>query len=147
MRRYNPEFHHRRSIRKKGYDYSQAGLYYITICSQDRACCFGQVEEGEMILNDPGNMLAKWYDELGNKFPDIKCLDMVVMPNHLHCIVENVGADLRVCPNDIMHGTNDHVRQLVDMPPSDIMSNGSDNPSWVEHIDSGFTIIRRGANT
>ena len=62
-----------------------------------------------MILNAAGEMIEKWYYELENKFPDIKCDEMIIMPNHFHCIVQNigiqsttpVGADLRVCPNDI----------------------------------------------
>lgn len=51
---YNPEKHHRRSIRLKGYDYSQAGAYYVTICTQNRACLFGDIVGGEMRLNDTG---------------------------------------------------------------------------------------------
>ena len=109
--KYNPNIHHRRSIRLKGYDYSQAGLYFITICCQDRAHLFGQISNGIMALNDAGKMVVKWYYELENKFPDIKCHEMITMPNHFHCIIENVGsvavdliaanhvgADLRVCP-------------------------------------------------
>ncbi len=109
---YNPQIHHRKSIRLKGYDYAQAGLYFITICIQNRACLFGEIRRGEptcspgiapenapeMILNDAGQMIAKWYHELENKFHDIRCHEMIVMPNHFHCIIENVGADLRVCP-------------------------------------------------
>ena len=98
MNKYNPHIHHRRSIRLKGYDYAQAGLYFITICCQNRMRRFGNIENGEMILNDAGTMIIKWYNELENKFPDIKCDVMIVMPNHFHCIVENIGADLRVCP-------------------------------------------------
>ncbi|MBW7867896.1 MAG: hypothetical protein H3C31_06175, partial [Brumimicrobium sp.] len=103
MTYYNPKIHHRRSIRLKNYDYSQAGLYFITICCQDRVCRFGDVIDGKMILNDAGRMIEKWYYELENKYNDIRCHEMVVMPNHFHCIVENVGfvvvgADLRVCP-------------------------------------------------
>ena len=86
---YNPKKHHRRSIRLKGYDYSQAGLYFITICVKNRACLFGDIINGKMNLNDAGIMLGKWYDELENKYPDKKCLEMVVMPNHFHCIIEN----------------------------------------------------------
>lgn len=99
--KYNPNTHHRKSIRLKGYDYSQAGLYFITICSQDRACLFGQIENGEIKNNDAGKMVGKWYYELENKFPEIKCHELITMPNHFHCIIENigsVGADLRVCP-------------------------------------------------
>lgn len=99
---YNPNIHHPKSIRLKGYDYSQAGLYFITICVQDRLCLFGDIVDGEMILNDAGRTVEKWYYELENKFSDIRCHEMVVMPNHFHCNIENVvsvGADLRVCPN------------------------------------------------
>lgn len=105
MNKYDPNIHHRKSIRLKGYDYSQAGLYFITICVQDREHLFGQITDGEMILNDAGKMVEKWYYKLENKFPDIKCHEMIVMPNHFHCIIENVGpvdgqvgADPRVCP-------------------------------------------------
>ena len=98
MQHYNPNIHKRKSIRLKGYDYSQAGLYFITICCQNRDCLFGKIENGEMKWNDAGKMIEKWYYELMNKFPDIKCDEMIVMPNHFHCIVEIVGADLRVCP-------------------------------------------------
>ena len=54
---YNPIIHHRRSIRLKGYDYSQAGAYFITICCQDRdVSTFGEIVDGKMILNDYGNI-------------------------------------------------------------------------------------------
>ena len=100
MNKYNPNIHHRKSIRLKGYDYAQAGLYFVTICTQNRECLFGDIIDGELKLNDAGKMIEKWYYELENKFPDIKCGTHIVMPNHFHCIIHNVGADLRVCPND-----------------------------------------------
>ena len=111
--KYNPQIHHRRSIRLKGYEYSRAGLYFITICCQDRAHLFGNIKNGEMILNDAGMMIEKWYYELENKFNDIKCHEMVVMPNHFHCIIENggaktVGADLCVCPNNDNNPNNEN---------------------------------------
>lgn len=89
---FNPNIHHRRSVRLKGYDYSFEGLYFITVCCQDRVCWFGRVEEGKMVLNDVGRMIDKWFYELENKFHDIKCHDMVIMPNHIHFIVENIGS-------------------------------------------------------
>lgn len=88
---YNPTIHHRKSIRLKGYDYSQAGLYFITICCQNRAHLFGHIENGKMVLNDAGKMVEYWYYRLESKFTDIKCREMVVMPNHFHCVIENVG--------------------------------------------------------
>jgi len=56
---YNPTIHHRRSIRLKGYDYSQAGMYFITICVQKHTCLFGKIADDEMILNDAGKMIEK----------------------------------------------------------------------------------------
>ncbi|MEX1001275.1 MAG: transposase [Crocinitomicaceae bacterium] len=99
MNQYNPNNDRRRSIRLRGYDYSKKGLYFVTICLQNRQCLFGHIQNEKMILNNPGRMVEKWYFELENKFPDIKCDTMVIMPNHFHCIIHNVGADLRVCPD------------------------------------------------
>lgn len=124
---YNPNIHHRKSIRLKGYDYSQVGLYFITICTQNRECLFGDIKNGDIILNDAGEMVKHWYYELNNKFNDIKCHTMVVMPNHFHCIIENVGTNvgadlrvcpidadaLRVCPNDCPNNTDEHVGAIV----------------------------------
>ncbi len=77
-------YRQRKHLRMKGYDYSNAGLYFITICVQKRLCLFGDVENGEMLLNDTGVMVDKWYFELQNKFPNIWCHESVVMPNHGH---------------------------------------------------------------
>jgi hypothetical protein len=49
---YNPDIHHCRSICLKGYDYSQAGLYFVTLCVQNRHCLFGEIMDNEMILNE-----------------------------------------------------------------------------------------------
>ncbi len=101
---YNPKIHHRRSIRLKGYNYSQAGLYFITLCTQDSLHLFGEITNDEIVLNDSGMMIEKWWNELKNRFPNIKLDEFVVMPNHFHGIIQiintnTVGADLRVCPD------------------------------------------------
>ncbi len=103
MSQFSPHVHHRKSIRLKGYDYAKAGMYFITICCQDRACRFGKIENGEMQLNDAGRMIKKWYYELENKYPDKRCHEIIVMPNHIHCIIEkirdaHVGTPLRGRP-------------------------------------------------
>jgi REP element-mobilizing transposase RayT len=103
---YNPAVHHRRSVRLKGYDYSQTGLYFVTICVQGGQCLFGKIMDDEMILNDAGKMIKKWCAELSHKFSDITLNTYVVMPNHFHAIIVNngaspVGADLCVCPNNV----------------------------------------------
>jgi len=90
----------RRSIRLPGYDYSRAGAYFVTICVKDRKCLFGDIVERKMEVNDAGRMVDKWYRELENKFPNIKCDKYTIMPNHFHAIIQiAVGADLCVCPN------------------------------------------------
>ena len=91
MSPYDPNIHHRRSIRLKGYDYASVGLYFVTICTQNRECLFGEIKNDEMVLNDAGRMVEKWYRKTHDKFPDIICHEMVIMPNHFHCIWENVG--------------------------------------------------------
>jgi putative transposase len=65
---YNPDLHHRRSIRLKGYDYSQEGAYFITICLQDRRCLFGTVIDGVMCLNDAGQMILAAWEALPTRF-------------------------------------------------------------------------------
>lgn len=57
---YSPQ-HNRRSIRLKGYDYSQAGAYFVTICTQNKECLFGEIVDGNMVLNDAGRIVtSEW---------------------------------------------------------------------------------------
>lgn len=95
---HGPERRHRRSIRLCEYDYSQDGAYFVTICTQDRACLFGDITDGRMAVNDAGRMIEKWWLELNRKFSTIETDEYIIMPNHFHGIVVIVGADLRVCP-------------------------------------------------
>ena len=94
IQKYNPDIHHRRSIRLKGYDYSQAGLYFITICTQNQSCLFGEIKNGEMVLNDAGKMVEHQWQELICRFDNIKLHEFIVLPNHFHGIVELVGVPL-----------------------------------------------------
>jgi REP element-mobilizing transposase RayT len=89
--KYNPDIHHRRSIRLTGYDYSQCGYYFITVCTQGRRCLFGEIKKGRLILNDAGKMIGHWWNELKNKYANIEIDEYVVMPNHCHGIINIVG--------------------------------------------------------
>ena len=110
--KYDSRIHHRRSIRLRGYDYSQAGAYFVTVCTRNRECLFGEIINGEMQLNDAGRMVRHWYRELERKFSDIECDTFVCMPNHVHFIVVNVGADLRVRPDiDAGNQQDEHIEQ------------------------------------
>ena len=96
---YDPDKHHRRSIRLRGYDYAQPGAYFVTIATHEKQSMFGEVEDGQMRLNEAGRMIERWQAELTNKFPSVETDEYVVMPNHFHGIVAIVGADLRVRPD------------------------------------------------
>jgi putative transposase len=80
--------HNRRSVRLKGYDYSKAGLYFITICVKDRECLFGDIENGKMTLNDAGKIASECWLEIPKHFPDAVLHEHIVMPNHVHGIIE-----------------------------------------------------------
>ena len=95
---YNPKIHHRRSIRLKGYDYSKAGLYFITICCQNRTCRFGEIVVSENIttmkLNDAGKMVDEQWLAMVERFPNIELHEYGIMPNHFHCILEIVNTQI-----------------------------------------------------
>ncbi len=85
---YNPNIHHRRSIRLKGYDYAQAGLYFITICVQDKAHLFGTIKNGEMLLNQYGTIAHnEWINTILIR-PNVELGVFIIMPNHMHGIIK-----------------------------------------------------------
>ena len=84
---YNPKKHHRRSLRLPSFDYTQPGAYYITICTYQRQCWFGDVVNGEMRCNRLGDIVYTFWQRLPHRFHHIKVDAFVVMPNHLHGIL------------------------------------------------------------
>ncbi|MCP4548047.1 MAG: transposase [bacterium] len=84
---YHPDIHQRRSIRLKGYDYSSEGLYYVTLCVQDKKCLFGSVIGTEMHLNDAGAMVDEAWRGLPRVKRGVELDEYVVMPNHFHGIL------------------------------------------------------------
>ena len=84
---YNSEKHHRRSIRLKGYDYSLAGTYFVTICVKERKCVFGDVQNSNVVLSPIGEIVYQCWNEIPNNFNSVKLYVFIVMPNHLHGIV------------------------------------------------------------
>ena len=84
--------HNRRSIRLKDYDYSQSGLYFVTICVKNRMLLFGNVQDGEMKLSEYGVCADKCWNDIPLHFPNVVLHKYVVMPNHIHGIIEIVDA-------------------------------------------------------
>ncbi len=73
--------------RLQGYDYSQAGAYFVTICTEGRKQFFGKMVNGEIKLNNMGNIVTQAWHELPNKFSSIRLDEFIIMPNHIHGIL------------------------------------------------------------
>ena len=114
--KYDPEIHHRRSIRLKGYDYLQSGAYFITLCTHNRECLFGEIPVGagskpalsivglewaglEWAGLEPAptqyrNIVQFTWNDLTNHITGIVLDEFVIMPNHVHGIIQITGAGL-----------------------------------------------------
>lgn len=123
---YNPKIHHRRSIRLKGYDYAQAGLYFITICTNHRQHIFGEVLNSQMILNAAGKMADECWQAIPKHFPNAILHEFVVMPNHVHGIIEltnlvgakNISPPQNISPHDPTGAKDISPRQAQFKSPS-----------------------------
>jgi REP element-mobilizing transposase RayT len=92
MVKFDPQRHHRRSIRLKGYDYASAGAYYVTILAWHRECLFGEVVNGEMILNQRGKITEECWQSIPEHSQHVELGAYVTMPNHVHGIIIIHGA-------------------------------------------------------
>jgi putative transposase len=88
---YDPQQHHRRSVRLKGYDYTQPGVYYITICTNRRQCIFGDVIDGQMRLNFLGYLAHICWLDIPNHFSRFQLDTFVIMPDHVHGLLAIVN--------------------------------------------------------
>lgn len=102
---HDPDIQNRRSIRLKGYDYKQPGAYFVTVCTQQRECLFGNIADGKMVLNNAGMMIQTVWDEIPPHYSGIETDEFVVMPNHIHGIIVIVGAGPRACPDQMKYKT------------------------------------------
>ncbi len=84
---FDPDRHHRQSIRLDGHDYSQGGVYFVTQCVHGRQCLFGDIREGMMHLNAIGMMVEQEWFNLSTRFPTVHLDTYIVMPNHMHGIL------------------------------------------------------------
>jgi putative transposase len=81
-----PPTNRRRTIRVQGYDYTQGGAYFVTICTRDRECLLGKVVDGTVQLNETGRLVESVWLQTATVRPDIVLDAYVVMPNHFHAI-------------------------------------------------------------
>jgi REP element-mobilizing transposase RayT len=91
---FNPDIHHRRSIRLREYDYASTGACFVTVCTHERECLFGWIDGEVMAVNDAGRVVETVWHTLPTRFPDIQLDEFVVMPNHIHFLIFLVGTAL-----------------------------------------------------
>ncbi len=95
---------HRKSIRLVGYDYSKAGLYFVTICCQNKECFFGEIVGDNIILSEAGKIANECWFEIPKHFKNVVLHEHIIMPNHVHGIIEITTDDVGVnqhSPSDI----------------------------------------------
>lgn len=130
-------------MRLSQYDYSKNGYYFVTICNKDRTCCFGDVVNGDMVLNNAGTMVDDMWNRLSKKFDHISIDHYIIMPKHIHGIIiigsgnttgehmgsplhhdgtnANVGADPRACPNEKTMGMSQIIQWFKTMTTNKYM--------------------------
>lgn len=84
---YHPGKHHHRSIRLSGYNYSEEGWYFVTICVQDRECLFGKIHDNKMIFNRYGLIVEMEWIRTAQLRKNVYLDEYVIMPNHFHGII------------------------------------------------------------
>jgi hypothetical protein len=137
---YDPEIHHRKSIRLRGYDYSAPGRYFVTICAQEKACLFGGIADGQIALNDYGRIVENVWKELPSHFPLVELDRFVVMPNHFHAIAvivdpraKRVGAGF---PRPDSNPSEMNVGAGFPRPMSPIPNQGGEPPPYARWVMS-----------
>ena len=77
----------RKPNRLQSYDYATEGYYFVTICVENKICCFGEVIREEMVLNKYGKIINQFWKEIPKHYQNVVLDEFVVMPNHLHGII------------------------------------------------------------
>jgi len=149
MSNYNPNLHKRKSTRLKGYDYSKEGNYFLTICCQDKECLFGDVVNGKMILNNIGEVVNECWLKIPNHFPKVKLKEYVIMPNHIHGIIELINDEKSVSNNTAVENLrvinlkaeNEQLLNFIPIKNSIIQNNFQKcTPRSIGSIIKGFKI-------
>ena len=102
------KIYHRHSIRLTGYDYTQNGCYFLTICTRNRECLFGEIQNAMMFLSDIGMKVNECWLDIPNHFPQIVLHEYVIMPNHLHGIIEINNTNTIESNIGVIVGANNH---------------------------------------
>jgi putative transposase len=146
---YNPDIHHRRSIRLKGYDYSQQGAYFVTICTHQRNFLFGKIVDGEMKLNTNGEIAKGCWLSIPRHFQNVELDEFVIMPNHLHgiiLIVNNLETEGEALANQDSQQQQNLSSQCFAPAVAKIKINGTKSQSLAAIIQNYKSVSTRQVN-
>lgn len=105
-------------MRLQSFDYSTEGMYFVTICVQNKKSIFGDISDGAMTLNVAGKMIDNWWQKLPDKFDNIKIDEYCIMPNHFHGIINIVGVRLCARPDNDKYKDNGPIRRTRGSAPT-----------------------------
>jgi REP element-mobilizing transposase RayT len=143
MASYNPQQHHRRSIRLQNYDYTQNGQYFVTICVQNRECILGSINQGIFFPSEYGQVVQETLQTFHATYPATIIESWVVMPNHLHFILEiqqSTGISLGKLVQQFKYNTTRQINELRNSPGTKVWQR-----NYYEHIirtDRAHQIIK-----
>jgi len=118
--KFNPQIHHRRSVRLKEYDYTLPGAYIITIGTWQQEPLFGTVVNSEMRLNQFGQIVQTAWNDLPNHYPHVELDAFCIMPDHIHAIIILTAA---------RRGGSDSLDTEPDVPHSGTTSQSAITPT------------------
>jgi REP element-mobilizing transposase RayT len=133
--KYNPGIHHRGSVRLKGYDYSQSGMYFVTICTQNRESKFSKIENGVSVLSDCGNIVKRQLCAVSVHYSNIKLHNFVIMPNHIHTIFE-IAPNRSPIPSANVFAQNPVGARFIAPNPADAQP----NQGVINHAPTGQSV-------
>jgi REP element-mobilizing transposase RayT len=114
-----PSYPPRRNLRVPDFDYSQPGAFFVTIVTQDRKTLFGQIVDGDVILNEVSKIVEEVWIEIPKHFPNVELGEFVIMPNHIHGIISIVLKATHAVP-----AQNETVVEATHASPLPRVSNG-----------------------
>lgn len=106
---FDPQIHRRQSIRLKGYDYTQEGAYFVTICTHEQQHLFGEIVNGKMRLNEYGRIVRDEWNRTAQIRSEIEIDEFIIMPNHFHGIIVIID-----CGHSARRGTARRARTDAD---------------------------------
>jgi putative transposase len=109
---YNPQKHHRHSIRLPGYDYSRAGAYFVTFVTWQRENLLGHVDQGAVHLTPAGRIVQRGWLDLPRHYPHVALDEFCIMPNHVHAIIVLSDGDCAGDADARRHALPEIVRAL-----------------------------------